>query len=164
MTEAERGLTRKEMLAAAGLGAAGVYFAGGRALAAGPASALHADSSVTLNWLTWFDHYFPQQLKTTQKQTGIACRTKLAPSDSEIYTTIRQTGSQFDIAAMDALWVPKLHRDGYTDSFDWSEMPNASKQLYSDARNIKYWKDGSKTMAFPNGWATVNIYYNPKYV
>src|SRR5215472_4182828 len=112
MTEAERGLTRKEMLAAAGLGAAGVYFAGGRALAAGPASALHADSSVTLNWLTWFDHYFTQQLKVTQKATGIACRTKLAPSDSEIYTTLRQTGSQFDIAAMDALWVPYANKSG----------------------------------------------------
>src|SRR5262249_17701042 len=166
MSEQERGFSRRNLLKGGAIGAAGLYLGGaGSALASrsGRAAALEAEN-VTIAWLTWFDHFFPAQLAVTNKKTGIACRPKLAPSDSEIYTTIRQTGSQFDIAAMDALWVPKLHKDGYTDSFDWSEMPNASKQLYSDARNIKYWKDGSKTMAFPNGWATVNIYYNPKYV
>jgi spermidine/putrescine transport system substrate-binding protein len=165
MSEEERGFTRRDLLKGGALGAAGLYLGGaGSALAGrlGSASALEADA-VTVTWLTWFDHFFPQQLSVTKKKTGIACRPKLAPSDSEIYTTIRQTGSQFDIAAMDALWVPRLHKDGYTDSFDLSSI-GASKQLYSDARNIKYWKDGSNTMAFPNGWSTVNVYYNPKYV
>jgi spermidine/putrescine transport system substrate-binding protein len=166
MSEQERGFTRRNLLKGGAIGAAGLYLGGaGSALASrlGRAAALEADT-VTIAWLTWFDHFFPAQLAVTNKKTGIACRPKLAPSDSEIYTTIRQTGSQFDIAAMDALWVPKLHKDGYTDSFDLSEMPAASKQLYSAARNIKYWKDGSNTMAFANGWSTVNIYYNPKYV
>ena len=81
-----------------------------------------AADGTTLTWLTWFDHYFPQQLQVTQKKTGIACRTKLAPSDSQIYTTIRATGSQFDIAAADALWVPKMHHDGLTESFDLAEI------------------------------------------
>src|SRR5262249_39575637 len=73
------------------------------------------------------------------------------------------TGSQFDIAAMDALWVPYAHKSGLTQSFDLSSI-GASKQLYSAARHIKIWKDGSNQMAFPNGWSTVQIYYNPKYV
>ena len=162
MTEAERGLTRKEVLAAGALGAAGIYFTGGRALAANPEGALHMDAT-TLNWLTWFDHYFPQQLKVTQKNIGIACRTKLAPSDSEIYTTLRQTGSQFDIAAMDALWVPKAHKDGLIQTFDLASIP-ASKGLYSDARHIKFWTAGSQYMAYPNGWSTIQVYYNPKFV
>jgi spermidine/putrescine-binding protein len=165
MTEVERSFTRRNLLKGGAVGAAGLYLGGaGSALAGrlGSAAALGEDT-VTIAWLTWFDHFFPQQLQVTQKKTGIACHPKLAPSDSEIYTTIRTTGSQFDIAAMDALWVPKLHKDGYTDSFDMSSI-GASKQLYSDARAIPFWKDGSNTMAFPNGWSTVNVFYNPKYV
>src|SRR5919198_334523 len=162
MTEEERVLTRKELLAAGALGAAGVYFTGGRALAARPEAALRGEG-VTIAWLTWFDHFFPQQLQVTKNKTGISCHPKLAPSDSEIYTTIRQTGSQFDIAAADALWVSKMNKDGLTESFDLADVP-ASKQLYSVARHIKIWKDGSNSMAFPNGWSTVQVYYNPKYV
>lgn len=166
MTDAHMPLTRTELLKRGGAAAAGlgVFMGGGSALAASmrSAGALQTEGA-TLAWLTWFDHFFPQQLAVTKKKTGIGCHPKLAPSDSQIYTTIRQTGSQFDIAAMDALWVPKLHKDGYTDSFDIASI-GASKQLYSSARDISFWKDGSNTMAFPNGWSTVNVYYNPKYV
>src|ERR671936_1136845 len=158
MTEERRGLTRRDLLKTGAAGAAGFYLAGGSALAAPRRS-----EGVTLTWLTWFDHYFPKQLQVTQKKTGIACRTKLAPSDSQIYTTIRSTGSQFDIAAADALWVPKMHKDGLTESFDLSEIP-AAAQLYPTARHIKFWTDGSKYMAFPNGWSTIQVYYNPKFV
>jgi spermidine/putrescine-binding protein len=165
MSEHEAGFTRRDLLRGGAIGAAGLYLGGaGSALAArlGPDTALRADA-VTLNWLTWFDHYFPQQLQVTKKRIGIGARTKLAPSDSQIYTTIRQTGSQFDISAADALWVPKMHKDGLTQSFDLSSIA-ASKQLYSVARNFAIWKDGSNYMAFPNGWSTIQTYYNPKYV
>jgi spermidine/putrescine-binding protein len=165
MSEHEAGFTRRDLLKGGAIGAAGLYLGGaGSALAArlGPDAALRADA-VTLNWLTWFDHYFPQQLEVTKKRIGIGARTKLAPSDSQIYTTIRQTGSQFDISAADALWVPKMHKDGLTQSFDLSSIA-ASKQLYSVARSFAIWKDGSNYMAFPNGWSTIQSYYNPKYV
>ena len=165
MSERETGFTRRDLLRGGAIGAAGLYLGGaGGALAARSRPAVSSRTeAVTIAWLTWFDHFFPQQLQTTKKETGIACRPKLAPSDSEIYTTIRTTGSQFDIAAADALWVPKMHKDGLTQSFDLSSIP-AAKQLYPDARNISVWKDGSKYMAFPNGWSTIQVYYNPKYV
>jgi len=165
MSEHEAGFTRRDLLKGGAIGAAGLYLGGaGSALAArlGQDTALSADA-VTLNWLTWFDHYFPQQLQVTKKRIGIGARTKLAPSDSQIYTTIRQTGSQFDISAADALWVPKMHKDGLTQSFDLSSIA-ASKQLYSVARSFAIWKDGSNYMAFPNGWSTIQTYYNPKHV
>ncbi len=165
MSEHEGGFTRRALLKGGAIGAAGLYLGGaGSALAGrlGQDAVLSADA-VTLNWLTWFDHYFPQQLEATKKQIGIGARTKLAPSDSQIYTTIRQTGSQFDISAADALWVPKMHKDGLTQSFDLSSIA-ASKQLYSVARSFAIWKDGSNYMAFPNGWSTIQTYYNPKHV
>jgi spermidine/putrescine-binding protein len=165
MTESGRGFTRRDLLKGGAVGAAGLYLGGaGSAFARRmrPASALGPEG-VTLNWLTWFDHYFPQQLKATQKQIGIACRTKLAPSDSEIYTTLRQTGSQFDVSAMDALWVPKAYHDGLIQPFDLSSIA-ASKGLYPQARTIKFWTVSSGYLAYPNGWSTIQIYYNPKFV
>jgi spermidine/putrescine transport system substrate-binding protein len=161
MSEESR-FTRRGLIKGGAIGAAGLYLGSSSGALAARLGAASTEG-VTLAWLTWFDHYFPQQLKATLKQTGIACRTKLAPSDSEIYTQIRTTGSQFDIAAMDALWVPKAHKDGLTESFDLNGM-KAAKQLYSDARHISYWKDGSNSMAYPNGWSTIQVYYNPKFV
>jgi len=165
MSEEHTPLTRAELLKRGGVAAAGLSaFGASNALAATMRGAGAASTEgVTLAWLTWFDHFFPQQLKTTLKQTGIACRPKLAPSDSEIYTTIRTTGSQFDIAAMDALWVPYAHKSGLTESFDLNGM-KAAKQLYPAARDIAIWKDGSNSMAYPNGWSTIQTYYNPKFV
>jgi spermidine/putrescine-binding protein len=165
MNEARAGFSRRNLLKGGAAGGLGLYLGGaGTALGAGMRSAAaHQVDNVTIAWLTWFDHYFPQQLAVTKKATGIGARTKLAPSDSEIYTTIRQTGSQFDIAAADALWVPKMHHDGLTQSFDLSSIP-ASKGLYPEARHIAIWKDGSNTMAYPNGWSTIQVYYNPKFV
>jgi len=166
MSEEHTSLTRSELLKLGGAGAAGLslYLSGGTALAARMRSAAALSTEgVTLTWLTWFDHFFPKQLQITKAKIGIGARPKLAPSDSEIYTTIRRTGSQFDIAAADALWVPKMNKEGLTESFDLSAIP-ASKQLYSAARHIAIWKDGSNTMAYPNGWSTIQTYYNPKYV
>ena len=162
MSEHEAGFTRRDLLKGGAIGAAGLYLGGAGSALAAQLGQDRADA-VTLNWLTWFDHYFPQQLEVTKKRIGVGARTKLAPSDSQIYTTIRQTGSQFDISAADALWVPKMHKDGLTESFDLSSIA-ASKQLYSVARDFAIWKDGSNYMAFPNGWSTIQSYYNPKHV
>ena len=162
MSEHEAGFTRRDLLKGGAIGAAGLYLGDAGSALAARLGQDRADA-VTLNWLTWFDHYFPQQLEVTKKRIGVGARTKLAPSDSQIYTTIRQTGSQFDISAADALWVPKMHKDGLTESFDLSSIA-ASKQLYSVARDFAIWKDGSNYMAFPNGWSTIQSYYNPKHV
>ena len=64
MSEHEAGFTRRGLLKGGAIGAAGLYLGGaGSALAA----RLGQDTAdaVTLNWLTWFDHYFPQQLETS---------------------------------------------------------------------------------------------------
>jgi spermidine/putrescine-binding protein len=162
MTEHPRRFTRRDVLKGGAVGAAGLYLSGSGSALAARLSAGATDAE-TIAWLTWFDHFFPGQLQVTKQKTGISCHPKLAPSDPQIYTTIRTTGSQFDIAAADALWVSKMHQDGLTTSVDLSSI-DASKQLYSTARHIPIWKDGSNQMAFPNGWSTVQVFYNPKYV
>jgi spermidine/putrescine-binding protein len=39
-----------------------------------------------------------------------------------------------------------------------------SKQLYSVALDIPFWKAGSNQMGYPFGWSSLQIYYNPKHV
>ena len=113
--------------------------------------------------LTWSDHYANDQLKAVAKATALQGRPTLFSDNADAYLKIKQTGSQFDIVSGDALWVPKYHKDGLTESFDLSSLP-VSKQLYSIARSFPFWKDGSNYMGYPFSWSTVQIYYNPKYV
>jgi spermidine/putrescine-binding protein len=147
-------MTRREALQAGLVGAAGMYL-----VACGTTSTGGTSNPVTLNWITWNDHYMDDQLKAVHSTYQIDARVTLQTDDSDGYLKIKQHG-QFDIASTDALWAPKYHSDGLTDSFDMSSIP-ASSQLYSIARDFPFWKDGSKTMGYPFGWSTIQIYYDP---
>jgi spermidine/putrescine-binding protein len=153
----ERRVTRAGLLKAGAAGAVGLTFA---RPAFGGLTQLEA---TTLNWLTWSDHYANDQLASVAKKIGIRGRPTLFSDNADAYLKIKRTGSQFDIVSGDALWVPKYHKDGLTDSFDLTSLP-VSKQLFSIARSFPFWKDGSNYMGYPFSWSTVQIYYNPKYV
>src|SRR5215471_12644853 len=155
MTEGK--LTRADLLKAGAAGAIGLTLAR-------PAFArtIRIDG-VTLNMLTWSDHYANDQLKAVSKTTQVQGRPTLFSDNADAYLKIKQTGSQFDVVSGDALWVPKYHKDGLTTSFPLSEL-SVSKQLYPIARQFPFWKDGSNYMGYPFSWSTVQIYYNPKYV
>src|SRR3954462_7519082 len=155
MTEGK--LTRADLLKAGAAGAIGLTLAG-------PAAARSVQlEGVTLNWLTWSDHYANDQLAAVSKAIGIQGRPTLFSDNADAYLKIKRTGSQFDIVSGDALWVPKYHKDGLTTSFPLSEVAS-SKQLFSIARSFPFWKDGSNYMGYPFSWSTVQIYNNPKYV
>jgi spermidine/putrescine-binding protein len=153
----ERGLTRAGLLKAGAAGTLGLY------LASPALAGTEQLEATTLTWLTWSDHYANDQLASVKKAVGLQGRPTLFSDNAEAYLKIKRTGSQFDIVSGDALWVPKYHKDGLTDSFDLSSLP-VSKQLFSIARSFSFWKDGSNYMGYPFSWSTVQIYYNPKYV
>jgi spermidine/putrescine-binding protein len=163
----EERMSRGRLLRLGAVGAVGVIAAGcggSSKSSSGIGSATgKSDKAVTLNWLTWSDHYANDQLAAVQKQTNERGRPQLFSDNADAYLKIKQTGSQFDIVSGDALWVPKYNKDGLTNSFDLSALP-VSSQLYSIARDFPFWKDGSNYMGYPFSWSTVQIYYNPKYV
>ncbi len=90
MEHLERPMTRGGLLRAGAVGAAGLVAAGtaGRALGATRVDA----SGVTLNWLTWSDHYFTNQLQAVKKSTGIGGRVQLISDDSDAYIKVKQGG------------------------------------------------------------------------
>jgi spermidine/putrescine-binding protein len=157
----ESTLTRRDAMKGAALGIAGLYVAGCGSTSS--SSQGSASGAVTLNWVTWNDHYLPAQLAAVRKQTGIDARPSLQTDDSDGYLKVKQTGGQYDIVSTDALWAPKFHTDGLTDAFDISSIP-AAAQLYPMARQFQFWTVGGGYLAFPNGWSTVQLYYNPAHV
>jgi spermidine/putrescine-binding protein len=154
-------LTRRDAVKAGTLGVVGLYVAG--CGSSGSSSQGSASGAVTLNWETWNDHYLPAQLTAVQKQTGIAARPSLQTDDSDGYLKVKQTGGQYDVVSADALWVPKYHADGLTVPFDINSIAAAS-QLYPVARQFPFWQTSGGYLAYPNGWSTVQIYYNPAHV
>ena len=166
-------VTRRQALRAGAVGVTGLYVAAcgssssTQSAASSGASSSGAVSSakspVTLNRETWNDHYLPAQIAAVKKSTGIAARPSLESDDSDGYLKVKQTSGQYDIVSTDALWAPKFFKDGLTDSFDIASIP-VSSQLYSIAKEVPFWKQGSGYLVYPNGWSSVNIYYNPKYV
>src|ERR1700704_5637716 len=163
----EERMSRGRMLQLGAVGAVGVIAAGcggSSKSSSGAGSATgKSDKPVTLNWLTWSDHYANDQLASVKQQTNEQGGPQLFSDNADAYLKIKQTGSQFDIVSGDALWVPKYNKDGLTESFDLSSLP-VSSQLYSIARSFPFWQDGSNYMGYPFSWSTVQIYYNPKYV
>jgi spermidine/putrescine-binding protein len=157
-------MTRGRVLRLGAVGAVGVIAAGCGGSSKGSSGATgKSNKVVTLNWLTWSDHYANDQLAAVKQSTNEQGRPQLFSDNADAYLKIKQTGSQFDIVSGDALWVPKYNKDGLTESFDLSSLP-VSSQLYSIARDFSFWKDGSNYMGYPFSWSTVQIYYNPKFV
>jgi len=163
-------VTRRQAMRAGALGVTGLYVAAcgssGTTQSTASKTSSAASSSkapVTLNWETWNDHYLPAQIAAVKQATGIAARPSLESDDSDGYLKVKQTGGQYDIVSTDALWAPKYFHDGLTEPFDIASIP-VSSQLYSVAKEVPFWKAGGGYLVYPNGWSSVNIYYNPKYV
>ena len=166
MEHLERPITRRGLLKAGAVSAAGLYAAGtlGRAGRAAGATRVSA-GGVTMNWLTWSDHFLtkPNQLGAVKKLTGITGRPQLFSDDSDSYVKVKAGGGGWDMSSEDALWVPKFYNEGLIVAFDIKSFP-VSKQLYSVALDVPFWKAGSNQMGYPFGWSSLQIYYNPKYV
>ena len=159
MDQVDRPMTRERLLRRGAAGAFGLA-AGGRLAQ----QALAAEfGGTTLNWLTWSDHYFPNQLQKVRKSTGIGGRVQLISDDSDAYIKVKRGGAQWDISSEDALWVPKFYKEGLIEAFDIKSFPVA-KQLYPIALQVPFWKAGSNQMGYPIGWSSIQIYYNPKHV
>ena len=160
-------ITRRDALrvGAMGIGALGLAACGSSSSSSSSAAAAQTNTKtpVTLNMLTWNDHYDPQkQLPGIKADTGITVNPTLGSDDASMFIKAQQSG-QFDIVSADALWVPYYHQQGLTYGFDINEIP-VSKQLFSVARDFPIWQSSSGYLAYPRAWSALRIYYNPKYV
>src|SRR5438128_10576058 len=104
-------MSRSRLLRLGAVGAVGVIAAGcggssKKASGAGSATG-RSETAVTLNWLTWSDHYANDQLAAVKQQTNEQGRPQLFSDKADAYLKIKQTGTQFHIVSDDSRWVPK---------------------------------------------------------
>src|SRR5919204_2886787 len=114
MNHVDRPMTRERLLRTGAAGALGLTF-GGRLAQRALAAEL---SGVTLNWLTWSDHYFPNQLQKVKGATKVGGHVQLISDDADAYIRVKRGGAQWDISSEDALWVPKFYKEGLIEPFD----------------------------------------------
>src|ERR1700761_2973794 len=152
-------ITRRQAIRA---GAVGV---GALAMAGRVGTAAAADTSpVTLNMLTWNDHYDPKkQLPAIAKETGITVNPTLGDDDGPMFIKTKESHDEFAIVSADALWVPYYVQNKLAVPFDIKSFPVA-KQLYSASLDVPFWKASGGYLAYPRDWSALRIYYNPKYV
>jgi spermidine/putrescine-binding protein len=158
----DRPITRAGFLKVGAASTLSVYLAGCGSSGGNNASSGGAGGGGEYAWLTWSDHYANDQLKDLAAKK-LKLKPELISDNAPTYLKVKQTKSQYDIVSADALWVPRYHSSGLTQSFDLNAVP-VSNQLYSLAKDIPFWKDGSNYMCYPFSWSTVQIYYNPKFV
>jgi spermidine/putrescine-binding protein len=159
-------MTRRDALRAGALGLGALSLAACGSTSASSSSgtaAANTKAPVTLNMLTWNDHYDPQnQLPAIKKETGITVNATLGSDDAGMFIKAQQSG-QFDIVSADALWVPYYYQHGLTDAFDINAIP-VSQQLYSVSREFPIWTNSAGYLGYPRAWSALRIYYNPKFV
>ena len=163
-------MTRRDALRAGALGLGALSLAACGSSSSASSSGTSATSAaantktpVTLNMLTWNDHYDPQnQLPAIKEQTGITVNATLGSDDAGMFVKAQQSG-QFDIVSADALWVPYYYQHGLTEPFDIESIP-VSQQLYSVSRDFSIWQNTAGYLGYPRAWSQLRLYYNPKYV
>ncbi len=156
-------ITRRQALrtGAAGVGALSLAACGSSSPGSGGSGS--AKGPVTLNMLTWNDHYDPSvQLPAIKKETGISVNVTLGSDDGSMFIKSKQSGN-FDIVSADALWVPYYYQQGLIEPFDIESFPVAS-QLFSVSKQFPFWKVSGGYLGYPRAWSALRIYYNPKYV
>jgi spermidine/putrescine-binding protein len=182
MSDPLREFDRRQFLKAAGLAATAVGIGGVAAACATPAASVAPAASTapgtgasapapsavaaasnptgTFNWMTWVDHYYPEQLATISSTLGINVNLTELADNADGYTKLKEVGGQLDMIAGDALWVPHYFESGLIEAWDINEL-EVSKQLYSIARSFEIWTKPEGYLGYPNGWSPVQIYYDP---
>jgi spermidine/putrescine-binding protein len=134
------------------------------AVAGGGASAAPTPGPTgTFNWLTWGDHWYQAEMDKIAADTGIKANITSFSDNIDAYTKIQQVGGQVDLVSGDALWVPHYYDNQLIDAWDINSL-KVSSQLYSVARSFEIWTKPAGYLGYPNGWAPIQITYDPAHV
>ncbi len=136
---------------------------GGASAAPTTAASATPGPTGTFNWLTWGDHWYQAEMDKIAADIGIKANITSFSDDIDAYTKVQQVGGQIDLVSEDALWVPYFYQHQLIDAFDINSLKVAS-QLYSVAREFSIWTSPAGYLGYPNGWAPIQITYDPAHV
>jgi spermidine/putrescine transport system substrate-binding protein len=145
-------ITRRRALQLGAGGAVAVYLG-----ACGGDGGGSGDNRITFK--AWEDHFLPEQLDEIRKRDDIAVKVSFADDNLTNFQQVKR-GSGIDLVSADALWVPTYHEEGLVEAFDPADFPTW-RNLYSVARDVPFWQDGSLYTCYPHAWSPHLLFYNP---
>jgi spermidine/putrescine-binding protein len=151
----ERAITRRRVLQASAGSAVAAYLA-----ACGGGGGGSADDRISFK--TWEDHYLPEQLKEMRRAKDITVKVSFADDNLTNFQQLKR-GVDYDVVTADALWVPRFLEDDLIEPFEPAELSTWGN-LYSAAREVPFWKQGSLYTCYPHAWSPHLLYYNPSEV
>lgn len=164
--EAGGRISRRSLLQASGIAAAGLAFGACRGESTAERSSGSGDSSeLTLRWLGWEHYNVPELNQKFEEEFGVRVTAGFFDGNSEAYNKLRAGGSEdFDLVMADGFW-PRLYADqGLTQAVDYAQLGNM-EHVFNDFKAPNYTllqdEEGEDMIAAPNCWGgygfTVNL-------
>ena len=145
-------ITRRRALQAGAGGAMAAYLA---ACGGGDGGS----SAGRITFKPWEDHYLPDQLKQMRSRRDITVKVSFAEDNLTNFEQLKR-GVGYDVVTADALWVPRFREERLIEAFDPAEL-STWRNLYSVAREVPFWTEGSGYTCYPHAWSPHLLYYNP---
>ncbi len=118
-------------------------------------------TGVTINVFNWGDYIDESVLKTFQQETGISVKYSTYSTNEDMYTKIKNGGSNYDIIVPTDYMVSRMIREGMLEELDFNNIPNFSN-IDERIKNRAF--DPGNKYSVPYLWGTMGIIYNKKMV
>jgi spermidine/putrescine transport system substrate-binding protein len=111
----------------------------------------------SISVFNWGDYIDDEVLKMFRKETGIRVIYNNYASNEEMYTIIKNGGSEYDLLFPSDYMIERMINEDMLEKLDYSNIPN---MYYTDDRfrNLPY--DPDELYSVPYMWGTVGILYN----
>jgi spermidine/putrescine transport system substrate-binding protein len=113
--------------------------------------------SDTLNVFNWGDYIDEEVLGIFTEQTGIQVNYQNFATNEEMYTKIKNGGSEYDVLFPSDYMINKMIKEDMLEKLDMQNIPNIA-HIGDQFRNLSYDPNGEYSV--PYMWGTLGILYN----
>jgi len=117
----------------------------------------NSEDQVVLNVYNWGDYIDESVLDTFEEETGIKVNYETFATNEEMYTKIKNGGSQYDVVIPSDYMIEKMISEDMLETLDYTKIPNY-KNIGDEFKNLNF--DPENKYSVPYFWGTVGIIYN----
>lgn len=115
------------------------------------------DDQVVLNVYNWGDYIDETIFDTFEEETGIKVNYETFATNEEMYTKIKNGGTQYDIAIPSDYMIEKMIKEDMLEPIDMSKIENYAN-IDDQFKDLAF--DPTNSYSVPYFWGTVGIIYN----
>ncbi|MDK2866476.1 MAG: spermidine/putrescine transport system substrate-binding protein [Clostridiales bacterium] len=115
------------------------------------------DDQVVLNVYNWGDYIDESIFDTFEEETGIKVNYETYATNEEMYTKIKNGGSNYDIAIPSDYMIEKMIKEDMLEPLNMDSIPNFAN-IDDQFKDLAF--DPQNKYSIPYFWGTVGIIYN----